>query len=162
MSPGKLIFDTASPDWPVSACPCRILDPDQTAVQTTEVRDGLDRAVSLDCSLDMSILPRRPRGYGAIPDAHCPDPSPEDLPVGAIAISDEVSGRRIPRKGLRDLAGDPVGRWIGGDSDVSQPTPVVAQDDKAEQQFEGCCGNHEEIDRGNAIGVVSQKGLPRL
>ena len=120
------------------------------------------RSDRTDQSLDVFVLPRRPRRYGAIPDAHCPDPSPEDLPVGAIAISDEVSGRRVPRKGLRDLASDPVGRRIGGDSDVSQPTPIMAQDDEAEQQFEGCRGNHEEIDRGNAIGVVSQKGLPRL
>ena len=44
-----------------------------------------------DQALDMSILPRRPRRYGAIPDAHCPDPSPEYLSVGAIPISDDVS-----------------------------------------------------------------------
>ncbi len=69
-----------------------------------------------------------------------------------------VSGQFI----ISDLAGDPIGRRIGGHSDMNQPTSVMAQDDKAEQQFEGCCGNHEEIDRGNAIGVVSQKRLPRL
>jgi hypothetical protein len=45
---------------------------------------------------------------------------------------------------------------------MNQPTPVMAQYDEAEQQSEGCGGNHEEIDRGNAGGVVSQKGLPRL
>ena len=62
MSPGKLIFDTASPDWPVSACPCRILDPDQTAVQTTEVRDGCDPAISLDRSKAGLLRPRFTRG----------------------------------------------------------------------------------------------------
>ena len=61
-----------------------------------------------DQSLDVSVLPRRPRGYGAIPDAHCPDPSLEYLSVDAVAVSDEVFGRRVPRKGLRDLAGDPI------------------------------------------------------
>ena len=45
---------------------------------------------------------------------------------------------------------------------MNQATPVMAQDDQAEQQFEGHGGDHEEIDRGNAIGVASQEGLPRL
>lgn len=38
----------------------------------------------------------------------------------------------------------------------------MAQDDEAEQQSEGRRGDQEEIDRGDAIGVVSRKGLPGL
>ncbi len=37
-------------------CPCRIIDPDQTAVQTTEVRDGLDPAISLDRSKEWRVF----------------------------------------------------------------------------------------------------------
>ncbi len=37
----------------------------------------------------------------------------------------------------------------------------MAQDHEAEQQSEGRGGNHGGIDRGNALGVVSQKALPR-
>ena len=115
-----------------------------------------------DQPLDVGVLPGRTGCRGTIPDAHCPDPPLEHLPIGAMASTDEVFGHRVPRKGLRDLASDPVCRRIGGDGDMNQPAAVMAQDDEAEQQFEGRGGNHEEIDRGNAIGVVSQKCLPRL
>jgi len=109
-----------------------------------------------DQSLDVPVLPRRPGCHRSVSNTHGSEASPEDLSVGTIAVANEVSGRRFPTEGLRDLAGDPIRRRTGGDSDVNQPTPVVAQDDEAEQQFKGRRGNHEEIDRCNANGVVSQ------
>ena len=45
---------------------------------------------------------------------------------------------------------------------MNQPASVMAEDDEAEQQFESCGGNHEEIDRGDAIGVVSQKKSSKI
>ncbi len=141
------------------------ISPEHVAQMSHVENNKMVQALSSDRSdqaLDVTVLPRRPRGRGAISDTHCSDPSLEYLSVDAVAVSDEVFGRRVPRKGLRDLAGDPISRRIGGDRDMNQPTPVMAQDDEAEQQFEGRGGNHEDIDRGNAVGVVSQKGLPRL
>jgi hypothetical protein len=79
-----------------------------------------------DKALDISILPRRPRRYGSVPDAHSSEAALEDLSIGTIAIANEVFGRRIPRKRLGDLARDLVGRRMGGNGDVHQPAPVVA------------------------------------
>jgi len=115
-----------------------------------------------DRSLDVPVLPRRPGCRRSVSDTHGSEASPEDLSVDAIVVANELSGRRIPRKGLQNLAGDRIRRRASGDSDVNQPTPVMAQDDEAEQQFKGRRGNHEEVDRGNAIGVVSKEGHPRL
>ena len=51
------LVSVASPgEVPLDPCPCRILDPDQTAVQTAEVRDGLDPAISLDRSKEWSVF----------------------------------------------------------------------------------------------------------
>ncbi len=45
-----------SAPYPFQGYPRRILDPDQTAVQTTEVREGLDPAISLDRAKEWSVF----------------------------------------------------------------------------------------------------------
>ncbi len=127
--------------------------------------DHVIEALSTDGSnqaFDISVLPRRAWCRGTISDPHGSDASPEYLAIGAIAISDEVSGRRIPRKRPRDLASDPVRRGIGGDGDMHQTAPLMVQNKESEQQLEIHCGDDEKIDRGNAIGVVPQERLPGL
>jgi len=86
-----------------------------------------------DRSLDVPVLPRRPGCRRSASDTHGSEASPEDLSVGAIVVANELSGSRIPRKGHQNPAGDPIRRRASGDSDVNQPTPVMAQDDEAEQ-----------------------------
>ncbi len=56
-----------------------------------------DRA---DQPLNIGVLSRRTWCRRTIPDVHGSDPSLEHLSVGAIAISNEVGGRRVPRKSL--------------------------------------------------------------
>lgn len=85
-----------------------------------------------DQPLNIGVLPWRTWCRGTIPDPHSSDTSPEHLSVSAIAITDEESGRRVPRKGLGDLPSDPVCRWVGSDRDMNQPAPVMAQDEKTE------------------------------
>ncbi len=100
--------------------------------------DQMVQALSSDRSdqpFNVGVLPRRTGCRGTIPDPHGSDTPPEHLSVGAIAITDEVGGRRIPRKGFRDLAGDPVGRWIGGDSDMNQLAPFMAYDEQPDWQL---------------------------
>ncbi len=79
-----------------------------------------------DQSFDIGVLPGRAWCRRAIPDAHAFDPPLEHLPIGAIAIANKVFGRRVPRKGLEDLAGDPIRRRINGDSDMNQLAPFMA------------------------------------
>ena len=85
-----------------------------------------------DQPFDIGVLPGRAWCRRAIPDAHAFDPSLEHFPIGAIAIADKVFGRRVPRKGLEDLAGDPIRRRIGGDSDMNQLAPFMAYDEQPE------------------------------
>ena len=53
-----------------------------------------------DKPFDMGILPGRAWDRWAIPDPHGSEPFPECLTVGAVAVSDEISRGRIPRKCL--------------------------------------------------------------
>ncbi len=85
-----------------------------------------------DQPFDIGVLPGRAWCRRAIPDAHSFDPSLEHFPIGAIAIANEVFGRRVPRKGLEDLAGDPIRRRIGGHSDMNQLAPFMAYDEQPE------------------------------
>lgn len=79
-----------------------------------------------DQPFDIGVLPGRAWCRRAIPDAHASDPSLEHLPIDGIAIANKVSGRRVPRKGLEELAGDPIRRRIGGDGDMNQLAPFMA------------------------------------
>ncbi len=50
--------------------------------------------------LNIGVLPWRTWCRGTIRDPHGSDTSSEHPPVGAITITNEVGGRRIPRTGL--------------------------------------------------------------
>ncbi len=141
-------FDSAFPqNWPcqwrifvqrqVSAGPFVIVGvgAKHAAQMCLPDNDQMIQALSSDRSdqpFDIGVLPGRAWRRGTIPDSHGSNTSPEYLSVGAIAITDEVGGRCIPRKGLRDLAGDPVGRRISGDSDMNQLAPFMAYDEQPE------------------------------
>lgn len=45
---------------------------------------------------------------------------------------------------------------------MNQPAPITVQDNEGVQESENRRWSHEEIDRDNTFGVVSEKGLPRL
>ena len=85
-----------------------------------------------DQPFDIGVLPGRSWCRRAISNTHGSKASPEDLPIGAVAITDEIAGRCVPRKGLRNLTGYPVGRWMRGDSHVQQSSPSMAYDEKPE------------------------------
>ena len=60
-----------------------------------------------DQPLRISVLPRRPRGCGAIADAHGANTSDEYLAIGSIAVTDEVAWSLVPSAGLSELPGNP-------------------------------------------------------
>ena len=49
-----------------------------------------------DQPLRISVLPRRPRGCGAIADAHGMNTSDEYLAIGPIAVTDEIVWSLVP------------------------------------------------------------------
>jgi hypothetical protein len=68
-----------------------------------------DRA---DQPLRVSILPGRPRRRRSVPDAHGRETSRHGMTVRGVSVANQVTGSVIPREGLGDLSGDPVGRGL--------------------------------------------------
>ena len=85
-----------------------------------------------DQPLNVGVLPRRTGCRGTIPNTHGSDPSPEYLPIGAITIANKVFGRRVPRKGFRDLASDPIRRWVRSHREMNQLAPFMTYDEQPE------------------------------
>ena len=55
-----------------------------------------------------TVLPRRRRCSGLVPNAHSVQSERNDGAIDAIPIADEVARRLIPRECLADLASNPV------------------------------------------------------
>jgi hypothetical protein len=70
-----------------------------------------------DDALDITVLPRRSRGRGAVANAHRSHSSLEHLPIGTVVISDEILRRRVPREGFGDLQRQPFRSRVRGDAD---------------------------------------------
>jgi hypothetical protein len=79
-----------------------------------------------------------------------------------ISVPNEVLGRLIPGESLGDLAGDPVGRWIGADVDPNQVASLKADDRQAIEKLEVDGRHDKHIDGGDVLGVIAEKGLPAL
>jgi len=53
-----------------------------------------------DQPFDRGVLPGRLRCRRAISNTYGSKASPEDLPIDAVTVTDEIGGRRVPRKRL--------------------------------------------------------------
>src|ERR1700726_4825544 len=71
-----------------------------------------------------SILPGRGWCGRLVPDAHGAQSACDDAAIDAVPIADQVVGSLIPRKGLGDLACDPLRRRIGRDVDPDEISAV--------------------------------------
>src|SRR5258708_17823536 len=109
-----------------------------------------------------SIRPGRGWCGRLVPDAHGAQSACDDAAIDAVPIADQVVGSLIPRKGLADLACDPLRRRIGRDVDPDEISAVNPYNHEAVQQFEANGRDHEQIHGGNVRSVVSQKGPPSL
>src|SRR5688500_15056793 len=72
-----------------------------------------DRA---DQPLGIPILPRRPWRDRVITNAHCGEPTGDNMTVGSVTISNEIVGCLVPRESLGNLLGDPLGSRMVGDA----------------------------------------------
>ena len=81
--------------------------------------------------------------------------------VYAIAIAEQETRRCLPRERFGDLLGGPVRGRVLGDVEVDDAAPVVGEHDEDEQDLEGDCGDHEEVDRHEVLHVVLEEGPPR-
>ena len=118
-----------------------------------------DRA---DEPFDVSVLPGRARRSWSVPDAHGSKTSRYGMAIRSISVANEVLRRLIPGESLGDLAGDPVGRRIGGDVDPDQVASLKVDDHQSIEQPEADGRHDKHIDGGDVRGVIAEKGLPAL
>jgi hypothetical protein len=97
-----------------------------------------------------------------ITDAHGSKTLGDSVAVRSVTILDEIIRRFVPGKGIGDLAGDPLRRWIGRHAERYQPPPLVPENDQNEQQFETDCRHDQEVHGGNAGRMIAEKSLPGL
>jgi hypothetical protein len=107
-----------------------------------------------DHALHVPVLPWRADGCGMIPDAHTPEPSPENTSIGAIVIPNQGRRRGVPRECFNDLTREPLGRWMAGDGKVHDGATGMPQDYEHEQEFEADRRNDQEVSGGYTIGMI--------
>src|SRR5208283_5988499 len=114
-----------------------------------------DRA---DHPLHVSALPRRARRDRVIADAHRANAPGVSRPERAIAVTEQMSRRPIPREGFGHLTSNPFRRWVRGDSDPDQPSASVVKNHQTIEQLERDGADHEEIDRSYSCDVIVNAG----
>ena len=67
-----------------------------------------------------------------------------------------------PIHNLDQLPGDPFRVGCRRGAQPQNPTAVMPQDKQAVQKPERNCWHHEQVHRGDAVGMVAQKGPPAL
>ncbi len=87
---------------------------------------------------------------------------PELDSVYGISIAEQVSGCCFPRECLSDLLCDPRHRRVLRDIEVHDLAALVVEQDEPEQEAERGRGDHETVDRRQAIGVICKECPPRL
>ena len=115
-----------------------------------------------DQAFHIRILPRAPWRRDDLFHAHRRHGRAERLPVCAVPVADQVPRRRAPRECLSDLLCDPRHRRVRRDTEMHDLAALVVEHDEPEQEVERGRGDHEEIDRRQAIGVICKECPPRL
>ena len=115
-----------------------------------------------DQAFHIRILPRAPWRRNDLFHAHRRHGRAERLPVCAVPVADQVPRRRAPRECLSDLLCDPRHRRVRRYTEMHDLAALVVEHDEPEQEVERGRGDHEEIDRRQAIGVICKECPPRL
>src|SRR5271166_6426057 len=118
-----------------------------------------DRA---DQAFRISVLPWRSRCSRPVTNAHRTKATNEDVAVNSVAVTDDVSRRCSPTVGLCELACDPFGRWVRGNSQPQNLAATVLQYQQSIEQSEGDGRNHEQVHRRDAVSMIMQKRPPAL
>jgi len=137
-------------------------DPTQvTSVQHNDMIEALppDRS---DDALDIGVLPGRSWCGQCLQYSHAIQARAKDRAERRVAIADQVSRRGFPRERLDKLLRQPIRRRLGGDVEVNNLAPFMAQHDEGIEHSKGSGRDDEQIDRGESVDVVGKEGLPRL
>jgi len=80
-----------------------------------------------------------------IADTHSTHAASVRRPERTVAVTDQMTRRFAPGKGLGHLACDPLGGRIGGHGDPDQPPSRVAKNHQTIEQLEGDGADHEQV-----------------
>jgi hypothetical protein len=69
---------------------------------------------------------------------------------------------RCPKGRLPRVVGGPFCGWVSGYSEMHRASAVMAENHEGEQELKCDGGHHEEVCRGQVLGVIFEKGSPRL
>src|ERR1700722_3899003 len=103
----------------------------------------------------LRIEPRR-----TISNADGSNSTHEYLTIGSISIPDQVTRDLLPATRLRQLIGDPFGRWMRGHAKPQDLPPAVAQ--QSIEQPERDCRHDKEVHGDNTVRMVAKERLPAL
>src|SRR5512141_2688221 len=84
------------------------------------------------------------------------------MAVRGVSIPDEIPRRLLPREGLGDLAGDPVGRGVGRHVDPYQLASPKPDDHQTIEQLEAGRRHDEHVRGADVRGVITKESLPTL
>src|SRR5262245_26120340 len=86
-------------------------------------------------AFDISSLPTRSGSAENFSDIHYLQLITELLPINPISISQQISRRRIKRKGFEYLMRRPFGRRMSRDVKVDDAASIMREDNKDKQNF---------------------------
>jgi hypothetical protein len=110
----------------------------------------------------LPVLPRRGWRRRTISDSHRADAAGISRTKCTIAVANQMTRRLVPRKGISHLSRDPLGGRMVRHADAHQSPSGVAKNDQAVEELEGDSAHHEQIERRDPSGVITQEGLPTL
>src|SRR5260221_10410642 len=84
------------------------------------------------------------------------------MTIDRVTIADQVAWSVSPWKCIGDLSCDPLRCRMRGDAERQDPSPMMAEDDQNIEEAKADRRHHGQIHRGDAGGMVAQKGLPAL
>src|SRR5262245_33592526 len=115
-----------------------------------------------DEAFDVRSLPRRPRSAEHFFDIHYRDLVAELLAIDSISIAQQISRRRIKRKGFEHLLRRPFSGGMSCDVEVHDAASIVCEDNKNEEDFEPNGLDGEEVDGRELRNVILEERPPRL
>src|SRR5437763_1683488 len=113
-------------------------------------------------SFRKGILPRRSRRSQDFPNAHRFRRLTELLTVHAVAVAQQVTRGVVPGESLQKLTGCPFCCGVSGHREMNRTSAVLIENHKDEQELELNRWDNEEICRNQVLGVILEKGSPRL
>src|SRR3979411_1106770 len=115
-----------------------------------------------DQPFGMSVLPWGTRRRRPIANTHGSKSSDENFAIRAIPIADQIAGKLLPSAGFCYLVCDPFRGRMRRYSAPHEHASALAHDSQTIEQTERDCRHDEQIDRGDAVGMIAEERLPPL